>query len=99
MSKLSPKPIDIINAAIAEIYGTQAVDLLILFSALNDKGQKNIIQYADEYNELPKYKKALTLAELAEQNRQELERKNLKAELERENLKTHKRNNKLGGLQ
>lgn len=71
MSKLNPKPIDIINAAIAEIYGKQAVNLLILFSALNDKGKQGIINYADEYNELPQYKKALTLAELAEQNNRE----------------------------
>ena len=39
MDKLNPKPIDIINAAIAEIYGKQAVDLLKLFSKLNEEGK------------------------------------------------------------
>lgn len=81
MSKLNPKPIDIINAAIAEIYGPQAVDLLILFSTLNDKGKQGIIKYANEYNELPQYKKALTLAELAEQNNRERIRECAKARI------------------
>ena len=63
MNKLKPKPLDIINAAIAEIYGEQAVELLTLFSALNSKGKQRIIKYADEYNELPQYAKVITIGE------------------------------------
>ncbi len=59
MSK--PKPIDIINAAISEIYGTQAVELLKLFSALNDRGKAKVIGFADEYNEIPAYTKTIRL--------------------------------------
>ena len=40
MNKLKVKPIDIINAAIAEVYGKQAVVLLTLFSTLNNKGKE-----------------------------------------------------------
>ncbi len=65
MSK--PKPIDIINAAISEIYGTQAVELLKLFSALNDRGKTRIIKFTGEYNELPEYAKAIRLCK-AEKN-------------------------------
>ena len=61
MSKL--KPLDIINAAIAEIYGEQAVELLTLFSTLNSKGKQRIIKYADEYNELPQYTKVIMIGE------------------------------------
>lgn len=63
MKKVSPKPIDIINAAIAEIYGEQAVELLNLFSKLNSTGKQKIINQADEYNEIPRYKKAISLGE------------------------------------
>lgn len=40
MNKLKVKPIDIINAAIAEVYGKQAVVLLTLFSTLNIRERK-----------------------------------------------------------
>lgn len=55
------KPIDIINAVITEVYGERAVELLRLFSTLNELGKNNIIEYADEYNELEKYTKVITL--------------------------------------
>ena len=61
MNKLSPNPIDIINAAVSEIYGKQAIELLTLFSTLNDKGKQRIIEYADEYNESPKFTKVIKL--------------------------------------
>lgn len=63
MDKLSPKPIDIINAAVSEIYGNQAIELLRLTTALTDKGIQRIIELAEEYNENPKYMKAIKLCE------------------------------------
>lgn len=62
MNKLNPKPIDIINAAISEIYGQKAIELLTMFSTLNDKGQQRIIEYADEYSEIPKFIKAIHIS-------------------------------------
>lgn len=61
MNKLNPKPIDIINAAVSEIYGKKAIELLTLFSMLNDKGQQRIIEYTDEYSEITKFTKAIHL--------------------------------------
>lgn len=61
MNKLNPKPIDIINAAIAEIYGKQAVDLLKLFSKLNDEGKSLTVEYAEMSANSDRYKKAIML--------------------------------------
>ncbi len=61
MSKLNPKPIDIINAAIAEIYGEQAVDLLKFFSRLNDDAKFIITGYAEHLSGHNEYKKAIML--------------------------------------
>ncbi len=63
MNKLKVKPIDIINAAIAEVYGKQAVVLLTLFSTLNNKGKEKIIDWTDDYSKLPRYTKTINLGE------------------------------------
>ena len=62
MNKLNPKPIDIINAAIAEIYGERAVELLSLASGLNDTGWEHLITYA-HYNSL-NHKKAIRFSDV-----------------------------------
>lgn len=61
LNKLKPKPLDIINAAIAEIYGEQAVELLTMFSTLNDVGKSRIMRFADDYKEIPEYTKVIKL--------------------------------------
>ena len=55
MEKLNLKPIDIINAVIAEIYGERAVELLSLASKLNETGWDSLISYA-HYNSLHRKK-------------------------------------------
>ena len=63
MNKLKPKPLDIINAAIAEIYGEQAVKLLALVSTLNTKGMDIVLSFAYDYSMIPHYTKAINLGE------------------------------------
>lgn len=57
MNNIKLKPIDIINAAIAEIYGKQTVDLIKFFTKLHDSGKSDLIEYVKWLSESDKYKK------------------------------------------
>lgn len=61
MNKLNPKPIDVLNAAIAEIYGEQAPELLKYFSKLTDKGKINVLEYTGWSANSDRYKKAVSI--------------------------------------
>lgn len=62
MNKL--KFIDVLNSAITEFYGENAVPLLKLFSSLNQKGQANVLDYADVQFSVPeKYSRTMKLVE------------------------------------
>lgn len=71
LNKFKPKPIDIINAAIAEIYGEQAVDLLKFFSILNDEAKFIITGYSECLSKHNEYKKAtmIRISENQEEHR------------------------------
>lgn len=58
------KFIDVLNSAIAEFYGENAVQLLKVFSSLNQKGQLVILDHAEMCSAIPKkYSRSIKLAE------------------------------------
>ena len=65
MSNLTFK--DILNSAITEFYGENSVKLLMLFAALNPKGQQTVIERAELCYAIPeRYSKTIILGEQPE---------------------------------
>ena len=61
MSKLTFK--DILDSAIAELYGENAVELLKLFTTLNLKGQSHLMACTETCSNTAKYSKTINLGE------------------------------------